>query len=123
MYGGLVLDSDLVELFDCGHLASGLGDLDAVAQQDEPALGQIGPMRPGSLTRQYKDRKHKTGAYWQINHTCRMKSRKEYVREEWLEDIQRQIAAHKRFKRLIDLWTDLCIEHSEPSMQIDRPRA
>ena len=52
-----------------------------------------------------------------------MKSRTEYVREEWLEDIRRQIAAHKRFKRLIDLWTDLCIEHSKLSMQIDRPRA
>ena len=71
------------------------------------ALGQIGPMRPGSLTRQYKDRKNKTGAYWQISYTRRMKSRTEYVREEWLEEIRRQIATHKRFKRLVDLWIDL----------------
>jgi len=86
------------------------------------ALGQIGPMRPGSLTRQYKDRKNKTGAYWQISYTRRMKSRTEYVREEWVEEIRRQIAAHKRFKRLVDLWVDLSIEHSKLSMQIDRPR-
>jgi hypothetical protein len=87
------------------------------------ALSHVGPMRPGSLTRQYKDRKNKTGAYWQISYTRRMKSRTEYVREEWLEETRRQIATHKRFKRLIDLWTDLCIEHSKLSMQIDRPRA
>jgi hypothetical protein len=86
------------------------------------ALGQIGPMRPGSLTRQYKDRKNKTGAYWQISYTRRMKSRTEYVREEWLEEIRRQIATHKRFKRLVDLWIDLDIERSKLTMQIERPR-
>ena len=86
------------------------------------ALGQIGPMRPGSLTRQYKDPKNKTGAYWQISYTRRMKSRTEYVREEWLEEIRRQIATHKRFKRLIDLWIDLDIERSRLTMNIEQPR-
>ena len=46
------------------------------------ALLEIGPMRPGSLTRQYKDPQHHTGAYWQISYTRRMKSRTEYVRKE-----------------------------------------
>ena len=86
------------------------------------ALGQIGPMRPGSLTRQYKDRKNKTGAYWQISYTRRMKSRTEYVREEWLEEIRRQIATHKRFRRLVDLWIDLDIERSKLTMHTERPR-
>jgi hypothetical protein len=39
------------------------------------ALQEIGPMRPGSLTRQYKDPQHHTGAYWQISYTRQMKSR------------------------------------------------
>ena len=34
------------------------------------ALLEIGPMRPGSLTRQYKDAQHHTGAYWQISYTA-----------------------------------------------------
>jgi len=51
-----------------------------------------------------------------------MKSRTEYVREEWLEDIRRQIAAHKRFKRLVDLWVDLSIEHSQLVMQTAKPK-
>ena len=37
------------------------------------ALLEIGPMRPGSLTRQYKDPQHHSGAYWQISYTLRMK--------------------------------------------------
>jgi hypothetical protein len=36
---GLVIGFGLLmELFDCGHLASGLGNLDAVADQDGPAV-------------------------------------------------------------------------------------
>ena len=80
-------------------------------------------MRPGSLTRQYKDRKHKTGAYWQISYTRRMKSRTEYVREKWTVEIRQQIAAHKRLKRLVDQWIDLSIEHSQLTMRIAEPKA
>jgi hypothetical protein len=78
------------------------------------ALLEIGPMRPGSLTRQYKDPQHHTGAYWQISYTRRMKSRTEYVRREWVKDLRRQIATHKRFKSLVEQWIDLSIEHSQP---------
>jgi hypothetical protein len=87
------------------------------------ALSHVGPMRPGSLTRQYKDRKNKTGAYWQISYTRQMKSRTEYVREEWVPEVRRQIATHKRFKRLIDQWIDLDIERSKLTMQIAEPGA
>ena len=86
-------------------------------------LRSIGPMRPGSLTRQYKDRKNKTGAYWQISYTRRMKSRTEYVREEWTAEIRQQIATHKRFKRLVDQWIDLSIERSQLTMRIAKPKA
>ena len=86
-------------------------------------LLEIGPMRPGSLTRQYKDPHHHTGAYWQISYTRRMKSRTEYVRREWVKELRRQIATHKRFKLLVDQWIDLSIEHSRRTMQIAEPRA
>jgi hypothetical protein len=87
------------------------------------ALLEIGPMRPGSLTRQYKDPEHHAGAYWQISYTRRMKSRTEYVRREWVRELRRQIATHKRFKRLVDQWIDLSIGHSRLSMQIAEPKA
>lgn len=87
------------------------------------ALTRIGPMRPGSLSRQYKDRNNKTGAYWQISYTRQMKSRTEYVREDWVPEIRRQIANHKRFKTLVDQWIDLDIERSKLAMQSQMPRA
>ena len=87
------------------------------------ALQEIGPMRPGSLTRQYKDPQHRVGAYWQISYTRRMKSRTEYVRPEWVKDIRRQTATHKRFKRLVDQWIDLSIKHSRLTMQMAETKA
>ncbi len=87
------------------------------------ALTRIGPMRPGSLSRQYKDRKNRTGAYWQISYTRQMKSRTEYIRQEWVPEIRRQIANHKRFKKLIDQWIELDIERSKLAMQSEVPRA
>ena len=87
------------------------------------ALLEIGPMRPGSLSRQYKDPQHHTGAYWQISYTRRMKSRTEYVRPEWVKEIRRQTATHKRFKNLVEQWIDLSIEHSRLTVQLGEPKA
>ena len=87
------------------------------------ALLEIGPMRPGSLTRQYKDPQHRTGAYWQISYTRRMKSRTDYIRKEHVKEVRRQTVTHKRFKRLVDQWIDLSIEHSRLTMRIAEPRA
>ena len=86
------------------------------------ALLEIGPMRPGSLTRQYKDPKQRTGAYWQISYTRQMKSRTEYVRREWVKELRCQIATHKRFKRLVDQWIDLSITQSKLAMQTTEPK-
>ncbi len=85
-------------------------------------LQLIGPMRPGSLTRQYKDPENRAGAYWQISYTRQMRSRTEYIRKEWVTEIRKQIAAHKKFKRLIDQWLDLGIEHSKLGMQIAKTK-
>jgi hypothetical protein len=84
-------------------------------------LKQVGVMRPGSLTRQFKDPQRKAGAYWQISYTRQMKSRTEYVRAQWVTELRRQIATHKRFKRLVDQWVDLSIEHSQLTMRIAEP--
>src|SRR6202795_4416436 len=81
-------------------------------------LMEIGPMRPGSLSRQYKDPQHHTGAYWQISYTRRMKSRTEHGRPEWEKEIRRQTATHKGVKRLVDQGIDLSIEHSRLTMQM-----
>jgi hypothetical protein len=92
-------------------------------EQIKKMLLEIGPMRPGSLTRQYKDPKNHSGAYWQISYTRRMKSRTEYVRKEYVKELRRQVATHKRFKNLVDEWIDLSIEHSRLTIQTADPKA
>lgn len=81
-------------------------------------LATVGLMRPGSLTRQYKDPKNQRGASWQISYTRAMKSHTEYVRQDRVADIRRQIAAYTRFKTLTELWIDLSIEASKLRMRL-----
>ena len=61
-------------------------------------LIKIDAMRPGSLTRQYKDPKKQTGAYYQLSYTLDMSSRTEYIRKEWVREIRRQLKQYKRYK-------------------------
>jgi spore coat polysaccharide biosynthesis protein SpsF (cytidylyltransferase family) len=75
-------------------------------------------MRPGSLTRQYKDPKSQTGAYYQLSYTLDMRSRTEYIRKEWVNDIRRQVKRYKRYKQLNAEWVALSIEHSKLTMKL-----
>ena len=82
-------------------------------------LQKIGPMRPGSLTKQYRIPKEKIGPYYQISYTYKMKSHTEYVRPEFVENIRSQIASYKLFKKLIAQWIDLSIKLSQLTMKLE----
>ncbi len=84
------------------------------------ALAAIEDMRPGSLTRQYKDPANQSGAYYQLSYTREMKSRTEYITRDNLRAVRRQIANYQRFKALTAEWVDLSIEHSRLQMQLAR---
>ena len=79
-------------------------------------------IRPGSLTRQYKDPKSQTGAYYQLSYTLDMRSRTEYIRKEWVNDIRRQVKRYKRYKQLNAEWVALSIEHSKLTMKLSHTR-
>ena len=83
-------------------------------------LAAIGEMRPGLLTRQYKDRESQSVAYYQLSYTLDMKSRTEYIRGNCVSDVRRQIANYKRFKKLSGEWVALGIEHSRLTMKLAR---
>lgn len=79
-------------------------------QRIKEALLTIGEMRPGSLTKQ---RRGETGEYYQLSYTHKMKGRTEYIRPEFVHDIRHQITTYKRFRKLVDEWVGLAIEHSK----------
>jgi hypothetical protein len=91
-------------------------------RQIKDELEKIGRMRPGSLSRQYKRPKEKKGAYYQLSYTHKMRSRTEYIRPEFVDQIRDQIAVYKRFKKLVEKWIDLAIEHSRLSMKPTKAR-
>lgn len=85
------------------------------------SLYEIQQMRPGSLTKQYRNPKSKTGAYYQLSYTLDMKSRTEYIRKEDLAQVRHEIKNHRRFKKLTSEWNALSIEHSKLQIKI-KPR-
>jgi len=69
-------------------------------------LLKIGPMRPGSLSQQYRKPKDKTGPFWQLNCTHNMKTTTEYVRPECLTEIRTELLEYQKFRKLVERWID-----------------
>lgn len=96
--------------------SSGIRRVSSVTQIDKriheikAELAAIGDMRPGSLTRQFKDPDNQSGAYYQLSYTLDKKSRTEYVSGDWVAEVRRQVATYKRFKTLTEQWIALSIE-------------
>jgi hypothetical protein len=76
-------------------------------------LSSLGAMRPGSISRQYRDPKEKRRPFWQISYTRRMKGRSEYVRPENLAALRVETANYRRFRRLVDRWVDVSLRLSQ----------
>lgn len=95
-------------------------------------LAVLGPLRPGSLSKQYnvcgspgcrcKDPKHpkKHGPYYHLNYTWRGKSRTEFVKAEAIEGLKQQLENYKRFRRLTQEWVELEMERER--LERDRGR-
>jgi hypothetical protein len=94
-----------------------LAELAAVKKE----LAGLGEIRPGALVEQWntcgskqcacKDpeapRKH--GPYWLLAYRFQGKSTSEFVREEDLETVRRQIAEYRRARELKDEWIRISI--------------
>jgi hypothetical protein len=76
-------------------------------------LMALGPMRPGSLSRQYRDAETKKRPFYQISYTHKGLGRSEYVRPENLAQMRRETANFKRFRKLVEEWVDLSLEVSQ----------
>ena len=95
-----------------------LQDLEKKISKIKSDINKIENMRPGSLSLQYKDRKEKTGSYYQLSYTRNMKSKTEYVSVKNVSEIRKQIANYKKFKKLTETLIDLSIEHSRLKLKL-----
>lgn len=85
--------------------------------QIKKEIQAIDDMRPGSLTSQTYRKGSYTRPYWQISYTQNKKSKTEYVRENSVKTVQREIAEYKKFKKLIAEWVKLAIKISKEQIQ------
>ena len=88
-------------------------------------LMALGPMRPGSLSRQYAScqkpgcacmdsinpKKH--GPFYQLSFSHAGKSTTRFVRPGYVTKIKKELAAYKRFKKLTQDWVALAITLSQ----------
>ena len=88
--------------------------------QAQAELAQVGPMRPGCLSQQYKDRAAKAGSYWQLSYTHKRRSHTKYVRPDELPQIKPQLANFKRFRELVDRCVELSLQIAERQTALRR---
>jgi hypothetical protein len=88
-------------------------------------LLKIGPMRPGTLSRQYaacqklgcacvdplKPKKH--GPFYQLSYSHQGKSTTRFVRPRYVAKIRKELAAYKRFRGLTQEWITLALTLSQ----------
>ena len=76
-------------------------------------LDPLGPMRPGSISRQFRNPQERKTPFYQISYTRQMKSRTEYLRRENLKAVRAEVANFKRFRKLVDQWADAALKLSQ----------
>ena len=88
-------------------------ELEATLERIKRELMNLGPMRPGSLSRQYRDPETKNRPFHQISYTYKGRGKSEYVRAENLAQIRRETANFKRFRKLVEQWVELSLKTSQ----------
>jgi len=76
-------------------------------------LMNLGPMRPGSISRQYRVPETKKRPFHQISYTHKGRGRSEYVRSENLTQLRRETANFRRFRKLTEQWVELSLKTSQ----------
>jgi hypothetical protein len=75
-------------------------------------MSELGAMRPGTLSVQYRNPAEKKTPFNQLSYTHKGRSRSEYVRPESLATIRREVETYRKFRQLFEQVTDLSLEAS-----------
>jgi hypothetical protein len=95
----------------------------------------LGPMRPGTLSRQYaacqkpgcacvdpvNPKKH--GPFYQLSYSHQGKSTTRFVRPGYVAQIKRELAAYKRYRELTQKWVTLALTLSQLRLEQARREA
>ena len=96
-------------------------------------IGSLGPLRPGSLSRQYNvcgnptcrckaDPAQRHGPYYQLSYTHQKNSSSQFVRAAELADVELQLSNYQRLRALVDEWVGLGIERAKALRDAEKIR-
>ena len=86
--------------------------IDAQIAELLAALAKTGPMRPGSLSRQFRNPEERKTPFWQLSYTMGGKSRSEYVKTTDVPRIRAETAEYRKFMRKVARIAALCVRAS-----------
>jgi Family of unknown function (DUF6788) len=100
------------------------GDIERRIAVIKRELSSLGPLRRGSLTRQFNvcgnptcrcksDPSQRHGPYYQLSFTHNGKSTSQFVREQELPEVQQQVRNYERLRALVDEWVALGAERAQ----------
>jgi hypothetical protein len=89
-----------------------LNTVEKAVRSLKQCLVDLGDMRPGTLSVQYRNPEEKKIPFNQISYTYRGRSHSEYVRPENLQAVRREIETYKRFKSILRQLIELSIRAS-----------
>lgn len=104
-------------------------------QRIKDDLATIGEMRPGSLSKQYnvcgtpgcrcKDpvNPQRHGPYYQLSYVHRNKSTSQAIRPAFVEKTRAQITEYRRFKKLVEEWVKLALDHAKLKLELAKKEA
>jgi hypothetical protein len=99
-----------------------LKQIDSRIEKIKQQLNQVGDMRPGSVSLQYRDAKTEKHPYHQLNWIVGSNKQSEYVSQRNLEIITEQTVTYKHFKALCAEWVELSVERSKLSLKLEREK-
>lgn len=94
-------------------------------QNLKTSLNDLGPLRPGSLSRQYHvcrkpgcrcqhpDQPKRHGPYYHLDYVHHGKKTTRFIRAGQLLEVRRQLANFKKLRRWVDQWITLSLERAE----------
>lgn len=97
-----------------------LEGLEEVIDRIKREIGELGALRPGSLSKQSRKTKTTYGAYWHLSYTHRGKGHTEYIRDAFVRQVKTEVTNFKRFRKLIDRLITLSIKRSQLKMKADK---
>jgi hypothetical protein len=111
-----------------------LDQIDRRIAEIKRALTQLGPLRPGSISRQYNicgttgcrckaDPPDKHGPYHQLNFTWRGRSHTEFVREQDLAEAAAELDSYQQLRSLSEEWIALGIERARLRRDLRKPKS